>query len=80
MTNERALQDSLRIKFTDDLYDIIFQRCLKLVPVVTGQRYLPTTNELITVVSNAYWANTYVPPVVAPQALLYEGRPSIWLN
>ena len=78
MSNERALQDSLRIKFDDTLYDLIFQRALKFVPTVAGQRYLPESKDVIAVVSNSYWANTYVPPAFVAQPLKHVDRPPIW--
>ena len=77
MSNERALQDSLRIKFDDTLYDLIFQRALKFVPTVAGQRYLPESKDVIAVVSNSYWANTYVPPAFVAQPLKHVDRPSV---
>jgi hypothetical protein len=76
-TNEAEIHNAVRRRFGLELDKIIDNKCVYLVPVVTGQKYLPYTDELIVTEDWVNFTNTYIPPLIKPTAKLRQ-RPAMW--
>ena len=76
-TNDAEIHNAIRRRFGLELDKIIDNKCVYLVPVVTGQKYLPYTDELIVTEDWVNFTNTYIPPLIKPTAKLRK-RPAMW--
>jgi hypothetical protein len=78
-TNETEVHNSIRAKFAADLISIIKQKCVYLVPVVSGQRYFPDSKDQIVTINYKRFANLYIPPSrVVARGVHPQMRPTLW--